>query len=381
MMSSDLERKVAQLLIVGVSGPELKAEEKKSLSKLAPGGVILFKRNYQNVKQVVSLCNDIQSAIVPNSHKSWAAWMGVDHEGGRVQRFGDPFTKIPAAKTCGDLNSPKTTFELGFIMARELHAVGVRLNFSPVADVPRDLNAPALGDRTYSLDPEIVSSHVSAMVRGLQKGGVMAVAKHFPGHGPANVDSHLELPKCHLTKDQLEACDWLPFRRAIRARCNGIMTAHILNTALDTERPATLSKKIIREFLRKDLRFRGLVFSDDMEMGAIVNDYGIEDASMMAVEAGCDHILICQNFDAALSTHERLVKAFESGLLPLSFLDESLERISNFKNEYIGQYKDSKADFAEAVLGAPDFQAVAEAIRQKRAIESGPSTVALKVNE
>ena len=380
-MSSDLERKVAQLLIVGVSGPELKAEEKKSVSKLAPGGVILFKRNYQNVKQVVSLCNDIQSAIVPNSHKSWAAWMGVDHEGGRVQRFGDPFTKIPAAKTCGDLNSPKTTFELGFIMARELHAVGVRLNFSPVADVPRDLNAPALGDRTYSLDPEIVSSHVSAMVRGLQKGGVMAVAKHFPGHGPANVDSHLELPKCHLTKDQLEACDWLPFRRAIRARCNGIMTAHILNTALDTGRPATLSKKIIREFLRKDLRFRGLVFSDDMEMGAIVNDYGIEDASMMAVEAGCDHILICQNFDAALSTHERLVKAFESGLLPLSFLDESLERISNFKNEYIGQYKDSKADFAEAVLGAPDFQAVAEAIRQKRAIESGPSTVALKVNE
>ena len=381
MMSSDLERKVAQLLIVGVSGAQLSTEEKKSLNKLAPGGVILFKRNYQNVKQVVSLCNEIQSAVIPNSHHSWAAWVGVDHEGGRVQRFGDPFTKIPAAKTCGDLNSPKTTFELGFIMARELHAVGVRLNFAPVADVPRDLNAPALGDRTYSLDPEIVSSHVSAMVRGLQKGGVMAVAKHFPGHGPADVDSHLELPKCHLTKNQLEACDWMPFRRAIRSRCNGIMTAHVLNTALDSDKPATLSKKIIRDFLRKDLRFRGLVFSDDMEMGAIVNDYGIEDASLMAIEAGCDHVLICQNFDAALSAHERLVKAFEGGLLPLSFLDEALERISTFKNEYIGKYKDSKADFAEAVLGAADFQAVAEAIREKRAIENGPSTAALKVNE
>jgi len=159
------------------------------------------------------------------------------------------------------------------------------------------------------------------------------------------------------------------------------MTAHVLNTALDSDKPATLSKKIIRDFLRKDLRFRGLVFSDDMEMGAIVNDYGIEDASLMAIEAGCDHVLICQNFDAALSAHERLVKAFEGGLLPLSFLDEALERISTFKNEYIGKYKDSKADFAEAVLGAADFQAVAEAIREKRAIENGPSTAALKVNE
>ncbi|MEI7440948.1 MAG: beta-N-acetylhexosaminidase [bacterium] len=381
MMNSDLERKVAQLLIVGVSGPQLSSEEKKSLNKLAPGGVILFKRNYQNINQVVSLCNDIQAAIIPHSYKGWATWMGVDHEGGRVQRFGEPFTKIPPAKTCGDLNSPKTTFELGFIMAKELHSVGVRLNFAPVADVPRDMNAPALGDRAYSLDPEIVSSLVSATVRGLQKGGVMAVAKHFPGHGPANVDSHSELPKCHLTKDQLEACDWMPFRRAIRARCNGIMTAHILNTALDSERPATLSKKIIRNYLRNELRFKGLVFSDDMEMGAIVNDYGIDDACLMAVEAGCDHVLICQNFDAAMSAHERLVKAFEGGLLPLSYLDEALERISNFKNEYIGQYKDSTPDFAEAVLGKPDFQAVAEAIREKRIVENGPSTIALKVNE
>jgi beta-N-acetylhexosaminidase len=378
-MSTDIGRKVAQLLFVGLPGSQLSSEDKSKLHELAPGGVILFKRNYENLHQIVSLTNEIQSAIIPNSHKGWATWMSVDHEGGRVQRFGDPFTKIPPAKVWGDLNSPKTIFELGFIMAKELHAVGIRVNFAPVADVPRDVNAPALGDRAFSLDPEVVANIVSATVRGLQKGGVLAVAKHFPGHGSANVDSHNDLPKCHLTKEQLEECDWLPFRRAIRARCNGIMTAHILNTALDTEKPATLSKKIIRDLLRGSLRFQGLVFSDDMEMGAIVNDYGIEDASMMAVEAGCDHVLICQNFDAALKVHERLVRAFESNMLPLSMLDDSLRRIATFKTEYIGNYSNAKVEFAEAVLGAPDFQAVADAVRQKKTVENGPSTV-LKVN-
>jgi len=374
-MSSDLASKVAQLLFVGVAGSELSPDERKKLQVLAPGGVILFKRNYLDLRQIVSLTNSIQACVMMNSHRSAPAWIGVDHEGGRVQRFGAPFTKIPPAKEWGELNSPKTTFELGFIMAKELHAVGVRINFAPVADVPKDMNAPALGDRVFSTDPEVVSSLVSATVRGLQKGGVLAVTKHFPGHGPANVDSHLELPKCHVSQEQLEANDWQPFRRAIRARGDGIMTAHILNTALDPDRPATLSKKILRDFLRGELRFQGLIFSDDMEMGAIVNEYGLEEASVMAIEAGCDQLLICQSLDAAFSVHERLVNAFESKELPMSFLDESLKRISSAKSNYIGKYKNANADFAEAVLGAPDFQAVAEAVRQKKVVENGPSTL------
>jgi beta-N-acetylhexosaminidase len=376
---SDLVRKVAQLLFVGVPSTRLSADDKKKLLELGPGGVIYFKRNYENLSQIISLTNEIQAAVIPSSFRGLPAWIGVDHEGGRVQRFGDPFTKIPAARVWGDLNSPKTIFELGFIMAKELHAIGVRINFAPVADVPRDLNTPALGDRAFSLDPETVANLVSATVRGLQKGGVMAVAKHFPGHGSANVDSHADMPKCHITKEQLEECDWMPFRRAIRARVDGIMTAHILNTALDAEKPATLSKKILRGILRNDLRFQKLIFSDDMEMGAIVNEYGIEDATLMAVEAGCDHVLICQSMEAAQVAHERLVKAFESKLLPMAFLDESLQRIQELKAQYVGHYRPSTVQFAEAVLGAPDFQAVAEAVRQKQVIENGPSTV-VKVN-
>lgn len=378
-MATDIGRKVAQLLFVGVPGTSLSADDKKKLLTLGPGGVIYFKRNYENLSQIISLTNEIQAAVIPNSFRGLPTWIGVDHEGGRVQRFGEPFTKIPAAKVWGDLNSPKTTFELGFIMAKELHAIGVRINFAPVADVPRELNSPGIGDRAFSLDPDTVANLASATVRGLQKGGVLAVCKHFPGHGAANVDSHEELPKCHIPKDKLEECDWMPFRRAIRARCDGIMTAHILNTALDTERPATLSKKIIRGLLRNDLRFTKLVFSDDMEMGAIVNEYGIEDASLMAVEAGCDHILICQNMEAALSTHERIVKAFESKLLPIAYLDEAITRIQEMKAQYVGAYKPSTVDFAKAVLGAPDFQAVAEAVRQQQVVENGPST-ALKAN-
>lgn len=378
-MSSDLGRKVAQLLFVGISGPELTAGEKKTLNSLTPGGVILFKRNYQNLEQIIALTNSIQKEILNNSYRGFAAFIGVDHEGGRVQRFGEPFTKIPPAKDWGELNSPKTIFELGFIIAKELHAVGIRVNFAPVADVPKNMEAPALGDRVFGTDAELVANMVSATVRGLQKGGVLAVPKHFPGHGPANVDSHLELPRCHVPKEQLDDCDWQPFKRAMRARCDGIMTAHILNTALDSERPATLSKKVLRDILRGELRYQKLIFSDDMEMGAIINEYGIEDAALMAVEAGCDQLLICQSLEAAVSAHERLVKAFESKLLPMSYLDEALARIQSAKAQYIGQYKAASVDFAEAVLGAPDFQAVADAVREKRAIESGPSTA--KVNE
>ncbi len=379
-MNADLRAKVAQLFFVGVSGPELTAEEKKILKELSPGGVILFKRNYQDLEQIINLTNSIQKEVRALSHKEHAAFIGVDHEGGRVQRFGEPFTKIPPAKEWGDLNSPKTIFELGYIMAKELHAVGVRVNFAPVADVPKTMNAPALGDRVFGTDAELVSNMVSAAVRGLQKGGVLSVVKHFPGHGPATVDSHLELPKCNLSKAELDECDWMPFKRAMRARCDGIMTAHILNAALDSEKPATLSKKVLRDILRGELRYQKLIFSDDMEMGAIVNEYGIEEACVMAVEAGCDQLLICQSIEAAVSAHERLVHAFESKQLPMNYLEEALQRISSAKAQYIGRYKDSTLEFAEAVLGAPDFHAVADAVREKRAIESGPST-ALKVNE
>lgn len=373
-MSAELARKVAQLIFVGVSGPELTAEEKKHLNELVPGGVILFKRNYQNLSQIISLTNSIQGEIMPLSHNNLATWIGVDHEGGRVQRFGEPFTKIPAAQQWGELNSPKTTFELGYIIAKELHSVGVRVNFAPVADVPTSMSAPALGDRVFSTDPEIVANLVSATVRGLQKGGVLSVTKHFPGLGPANIDSHGDLPTCNVSKAELDARDWVPFRRAIRARADGVMTAHLTNAALDPENPATLSKKILRDILRGEFRYQKLIFSDDMEMGAIANHHSVEDASVMAVAAGCDHILICQNMEAARKAHEKLLHAFESRKIPMNHLIEALSRIEQCKAEYIGNYRDATVEFAEAVLGAPDFQAVAEAVRQKRAVEDGPST-------
>lgn len=372
---NSLEKKVAQLLMVGLPGATLDNHQLKLLSRTGIGGVILFKRNYQNLAQLVELTNSVQKAVTADSWQGLPAWVAADHEGGRVQRFSAPFTQFPPAKMWGDLQSPKTCFEAGYVMGKELRACGVNINFAPVADVPASLsNQEAIGDRAFSSDPEVVANMSSATSRGLQKGGVLSVIKHFPGHGAVELDSHQDLPHCAKTLEELEAKEWVPFRRAIRSRAEGVMTAHILYPKLDADRPATLSRKILQEQLRKNLRHAKLIFSDDLEMGAIQKKYSLNDAAFLAIEAGCDQILICQDWDQIEGVWQYLVKAFESGALPPNRLDESLERIADAKRRYLLPFSYASEDLARAVVGAPEFLAVAEAIRQKQTVESGPST-------
>lgn len=369
----DIEKVIGQTMIVGFKGTSLDKAKLDLLAKLNVGGVILFKQNYENLKQLVELVNSIQRALLPRAPDGLPAWICVDHEGGRVQRFGAPFTQFPPAAEWGKLNSPKTCFEAGYVMASELKAAGVNVNFSPVVDVPPTMDAPALGDRVFSLDPEVVANMGSATVRGIQKGGIVGVAKHFPGHGHANVDSHVDLPSCPRTLEELEASDWVPFRRLIRARAEGVMTAHIMNPKLDPDRPATLSRKILQEQLRKNLRHGKLIFSDDLDMGAIRNKYELKDAAFLALEAGCDHILLCHSWDELEEVHGHLVKALESGALPRKRMEESWERIASAKKEYLLPYADRSIAEASAIVGCTEFRDVAEAIRAGRTVEKGPS--------
>jgi len=370
--SQSLAKKVGQLFIVGVPGTSLDRPKLDFLGKIGIGGVVHFSANYESVDQLIELNNSIQKTLTAEAFEQMPAWICVDHEGGRVQRFKKPFTEWPPQSEWGAINSAKTCFEAGFVMAKELLAVGVNCNFAPVIDVLQS-SSKAIGDRAYSSNPEQVAALGSATMRGLMKGGIFAVAKHFPGHGSVEVDSHHDLPVCNKTLDELEATDWIPFRKVFRARAEGVMTAHILFPKLDPDRPATLSRRILQEQVRKNLRFSKLIFSDDLEMGAIQKKYSLKDAAFLSIEAGCDQILLCHEWNQIEEVHAYLVNAFESGALPMKRLDESLERILAAKKRFLFPFKYAEVELAKAIIGAPDFQAVAQSIREGKAVEDGPS--------
>ena len=357
----DIEKKVGQLLVVGIPDKTFDSQVMNTFMRIGVGGVILFKHNWESTRQLVELTNTIQKNMIPASYRGHPTWIAVDQEGGRVQRFKDPFTVMPAAAKWSAINSPKTCFEAGFVLGKELRSCGINLNFAPVIDVLQT-EAKAIGDRSYSSDPNVVAVMGSAVVRGIQKAGVLAVAKHFPGHGGVQPDSHEELPVSPKTVKDLEAIDWIPFRRTIRSRVEGIMTAHILFENIDPSRPATLSRKLLQDYLRKDLRFTKLIFSDDLEMGAIKKKYDLRDAAFLALEAGCDQLIFGHEWDKIEGVWEHLSKAFRDGVLPLSRLDESIARITELKMKYLSPYRGATMEEADAFVGHPSHRMIAEAI-------------------
>lgn len=368
-----LEKKVGQLFMVGVPGLTLGKREQTLLGRIGVGGVILFRNNFESLPQLIELTNGIQKTLTAEAYEGLPALIAVDQEGGRVIRLGAPFTQFPPQAQWGELNSPSTAFEAGYVIGRELRACGINVNFAPVVDIPEKLDKSAIGDRAFSTDPEIVSTIGSAVIRGLQKAGVVGVAKHFPGHGAVNADSHVDLPSCSKTVEELEAKEWIPFRRLIRSRAEAIMTAHILYPKIDSERPATMSRKILQDYLRKELRHTRMIFSDDLEMGAVEKKYTLQDAAFLAIEAGCDQVLLCHDLDSLEEVWAYIVKAFETGALNMKRLDESLERIRDVKQRYLLPFQFSNVDLAQILVGAPDFSAIAQAIKDQKVTEIRPS--------
>jgi beta-N-acetylhexosaminidase len=334
MSEKNLEKMVGQLLCVGIPETQLNTNHIKLLNRIGVGSVILFQKNYESVAQLVELTNTIQKSIAAEAYRALPLFIGVDQEGGRVQRFKEPFTRFSPMAKIGELNSAKTAFETGYVMSKELRAVGVNLNFAPVIDVPATLDAPGLGDRVFSIDPEVVANMGSALVRGIQRGGCMGVLKHFPGHGSANIDSHEDLPVCEKTVEQLDERDWIPFRKCIKARADALMTAHIFLPKIDASKPATLSRKILQDYLRKELKYSKLIFSDDLEMGAITKRYTLAEAAFLAIDAGCDIVLLCHSYEQFEDVWQHLVKAFASNTLAVKKLEESLLRIEAAKKKY-----------------------------------------------
>jgi len=269
--------KIGQLFMVGFLGTSVTPDLASFIKQYKPGGVILFSRNLESVEQIVDLTNGLQ-ACSPHS----PLLISIDQEGGRVSRLPKGFTIFPPCDVLGRCNSSELAYAAAATIAKELRAVGVNMNMAPVLDVNSNPDNPVIGDRAFGTTPDVVCELGSATAAGLQDNKVVACGKHFPGHGDTNTDSHKELPVVEASRERLEAVEFPPFRRAVEQGVASMMTAHVLYRALDPELPATLSPAIITKFLRQELRYDGVVLTDDLEMHAIIGHCGVEDAAVRA---------------------------------------------------------------------------------------------------
>jgi len=299
---------IASPLWVGFDGKSLPASLSRWLAGGQVGGVVLYSRNIESPAQVRALCHEVRSAA---GRRNPLPLIAVDQEGGRVARFKDPpFTWFPPARACSLFCCRNETVAeaFGAATAAELRAVGIDVNFAPVLDVDSNPANPVIGDRAFSEDPHTAAALGIAFAKGSLSRGIVPVAKHFPGHGDTSADSHFELPVVRAGKETLLRRELLPFRRAVRAGVPAIMTAHVMYPALDRAVPATLSRRILHGLLRERLRFRGTVISDALEMKAIVGRYGIPEAAVLAVTAGCDVVLVCRGESVQAETIDRLAR-------------------------------------------------------------------------
>lgn len=331
-----LEEKIGQMLCLGWGGGDsylaVNAQARRCMTELHAGGMIVMGRNVSpaHVKPlppidaagVRTMLDELQSlARVP-------LLIPTDQEGGRVARFGtEPFTRMPSALAIGRTGDATLAREAARITAQELAAVGVNWDFAPVADVNSNPDNPVIGDRSFGNEPGVVARAVAQQVRGYQSGGVLACAKHFPGHGDTALDSHFALPTLPFTKEQMQARELVPFREAIASDTASIMTAHILFPALDAEYPATMSRAILTGLLREELGFDGLVVTDCLQMKAVADKWGTPHAALKAAQAGADILLICHTWEQQQGAYTILLDAARSGELPLERIDEAVGRV------------------------------------------------------
>ncbi|MCX7628573.1 MAG: beta-N-acetylhexosaminidase [Methylophilaceae bacterium] len=284
-------------VMLDIEGTELSADDIRRLQHPLVGGVILFQRNYISPAQLGALTMAIHRVRQP------PLLIAVDHEGGRVQRFREGFTRIPAMRELGHIwdHNPKRAKSLaeqtGWVLAAELRAHGVDLSFTPVLDIDFG-NSTVVGDRAFHRRPEAIVDLAHALMMGLKRGGMAAVGKHFPGHGYVTADSHTEIPVDKRTFDQIEEEDLQPFRRMIGFGLHALMPAHVIYPKVDT-RPAGFSPVWLQQVLRGQLGFQGVIFSDDLAMEGATVAGGVTDRALAALHAGCDMVLVCNRPDLA----------------------------------------------------------------------------------
>jgi beta-N-acetylhexosaminidase len=325
----EFEREAALCVFVGIAGTTPTSEE-LDLVRRGVGGVILFSRNVKEPEQVAELSLALKAAA------PGPLLVSIDQEGGRVQRLRPPYWTIwPAMRRLGrideqggilGLNGTAVAEKVGRLMARELSACGFDLDYAPVVDVDTNPLNPVIGDRSFSRDPRRVARLGVALAQGLEKSGVASCVKHFPGHGDTSQDSHLTLPRLAHDRQRLWQVELVPFVAAARAGLASVMTAHVRFEAFD-RLPATLSP-VSLGLLRKDVEFKGCCISDDLEMKAISENWGVPDAAALAIAAGCDAVLVCHTLRHQHDSIDAIARGARAGPLARERLAEAAQRVS-----------------------------------------------------
>jgi beta-N-acetylhexosaminidase len=321
-----------QLIISGIKGTSLLPEEADFIRDEKLGGVVLFSHNFEDPAQLAELVNSIQKL-----RDEYPLFISVDHEGGRVVRFKKHFTQFPSMLELAKFDSPKLVFEVHQVMAKELAACGINLCFSPCCDILTNPDNKAIGDRAYGYDAVTVEKYISAAIRGLQTSGLLSCAKHFPGHGSTTQDSHNELPLVKTSLEELRSREVIPFIKASKSRVEFMMMAHLLVDALDPNLPTSLSPKAY-EFLRNETKFSKIVITDDMEMKAVADKFSIEEAAVMAINAGTD-MLLYRFLDDAKRALAAIREGTKKRTIKKEALVEKLGRVERCKKEFLSNYQ------------------------------------------
>jgi len=338
-----LEEKVGQVMMIGLdpnggrAAPELTPEFRALLQELHVGGVIYFERNVESPAQLAKLSADLQEAARANGDPPLL--ISIDQEGGRVARLKEPrgFTEFPGAMAIGATGDVENARLIARALAQELLAVGINMDLAPDLDVNNNPDNPVIGIRSFGSDPQAVAAFGIAFTAGLQAEGVLAVGKHFPGHGDTGTDSHVSLPTVSHDRGRLAAVEFVPFKAAMRANVAGIMSAHVTFPAIDSTPglPATLSPKVLTGLLRDELGYDGLVLTDSLEMGALATiGYPVPVAAATSLKAGADVLLISHGLEIHRQTHALIVDWVRRGQIPQASLDQAVGRVLAAKERF-----------------------------------------------
>lgn len=323
-MAQPLQSAVLEKFIVGFEGTTLPAEL-KALLEQGLCGVAIFPRNFSTAEGLRALTDEIRRAGGPS------VVIGIDQEGGWRFALPKPFTQWPSAAELGLLDDAAAVEQVAHCMGQALRAIGCNLDFAPMLDLHLQATSPVTSDRSFGSLPNQVARLGEAFIRGLAAEGVLACVKHFPGHGDAQVDPHLDLPVFGGSQARLEKMELVPFARAIAAQVPMIMTAHILLPKIDAAHPASLSKKVLRGLLRKHLGFRGVILADDLGMGAIHKHLTAAAAAVETFQAGTDVALLCHDWTAVLPAIASIAQALRLGQLDPAEWAKSHERIAELR--------------------------------------------------
>jgi beta-N-acetylhexosaminidase len=336
---TELKEKVGRLIMTGIPGPNLDEDTHNLIRDYNLAGIILFSRNIIDPIQLAELCREIQQTAI--KYHANPLFIAIDQEGGNVTRLKKPFSQFPGNEAIGKDEHPlERAREFAEVTAKEMKLVGLNMNLAPVVDVARGDIEKHLRGRLFSNNPQKVALLGRTIAGILQKKGILAAAKHFPGLGRASVDPHLELPIIEIEKNELDEVNFPPFNALIDEDVSSVMTSHAIYPCLDRDNPATLSPKILEGILRKELSFKGMIITDDLEMGAIAKKWGVAKGALASFMAGADILLICKDQKNVLESISLITKEVLVNNELINRLDESNRRVSRAKSRFLKKQTD-----------------------------------------